>query len=136
MPESIAAAEEPADGRRLTIYVYGFQLLGLLLVFPPVLGFAINYWRHDHVRGSPLYASHFSWQMRTFWWMVGVGGAAGTLMAASQHFQQPMLALIGGSTLLLASLWFTYRVVRGYIALCADRPMPVKAHSVPGIGDA
>jgi uncharacterized membrane protein len=67
--------------------------------------------------------------------MVGVGGAAGTLMAASQHFQQPMLALIGGSTLLLASLWFTYRVVRGYIALCADRPMPAKAHSVPETSD-
>lgn len=121
------------DNRLLTIYVYGFQLFGLLLVFPPIIGLAINYARRGRVRGS-LYASHFDWQIRTVWWMLGWALAGGALMLAAQRLQQPLLGIAGASLLLAATAWFTYRFLRGYLRLLQDREMPGPITRPPGRG--
>lgn len=117
------------DNRMLTIYVYGFQLLGLLLVFPPIIGLAINYFRRERVRGS-LYASHFEWQIRTVWWMLGWGLGGSALMLGAERLQQPLLGIAGAGLLLVAIGWFTYRFLRGYLYLLQGRPMPGPA--IPG----
>lgn len=111
--------------RQLAIYVYGLQLLGLLLVFPPVLGFAINFFRRDQVHGT-LYESHFIWQIRTFWWMLAWGLLGGGAMVAAERWQQPLAGIVGSSLLLVAIAWFTYRFLRGYIRLVRRQPMPVR----------
>lgn len=121
------------DNRLLTLYVYGFQLLGLLLVFPPIIGLAINYARRERVRGS-LYASHFAWQIRTVWWMLGWGIAGGALMLGAERLQQPLLGIAGAGLLLAATAWFTYRFLRGYLRLLQDREMPGPITLPPGRG--
>lgn len=118
-----SAADRERSNRLLAVYVYGLQLLGLLLVFPPVLGLAINWFRREQVRGT-IYASHFAWQVRTFWWMLGWGLGGGGLILAAERWRQPLAGIIGASILLAAILWFTYRVLRGYIRLGRGQPMP------------
>lgn len=124
--------DEERDKRLLTMYVYGFQLLGLLLVFPPIIGLAINYARRERVRGS-LYASHFEWQIRTVWWMLGWGLLGGALVLGAERLQHPLFGIAGASLLLVATAWFTYRFLRGYLYLLQDRPMPGPA--VPTAGN-
>lgn len=116
-------SDSERSNRTLTVYVYGLQLLGLLLVFPPVLGFAINCFRRDRVKGT-IYASHFSWQVRTFWWMLGWGLLGGGLIFAAEHLSRPLAGVAGATVLLAAIVWFTYRLLRGYIRLIHGQPMP------------
>jgi len=128
MPAPTAETDAERPLRQLTIYVYGLQLLGLLLVFPPVLGFAINFFRRDQVRGT-MYESHFTWQIRTFWWMLGWGMVGGGAIMVAEQWREPLAGIVGASLLLGATAWFTYRFLRGYIRLVRGQPMPV-----PGAG--
>ena len=92
----------------------------------------INYAKRDEVQGT-IYASHFDWQIRTFWWylawniiaflpfiflaFVGQDGnaLAGVLISATTF----CLIVVGVSW-----LWVVYRAVRGLIALNDEKPIP------------
>lgn len=110
------AIKTPSDVslQRLTTIVYALQaaslFTGTLTLFA---GIIINYVRREDVQGSWL-ESHFRWQIRTFWfsllWMVT--GAVLTVF------------LIGWAILLAASIWLIYRIVKGWVYLYEDRPMP------------
>ncbi len=88
---------------------------------PSIVAVIMNYVRRDAVRGTWL-ASHFSWQLRTFWWTL-----AWTL-GASLLFGPFALILIGIPPLLASyfaiGIWTAYRVARGWIALKDNRLMP------------
>jgi uncharacterized membrane protein len=58
--------------------------------------------------------SHFRWQIRTFWFglLWGVIGAA------------LLLVLVGYFVLLADAIWIIYRVVKGWLNLSDNRPMP------------
>ena len=100
--------------RRLAMIVYVLQaaslFTGSLTLFAGVI---INYVRMEDVQGSWI-ESHFRWQIRTFWytllWLV-IGGVT-------------TLILIGWAILLAASLWLTYRIVKGWLYLSEQRAMP------------
>lgn len=100
--------------QRLATIVYVLQaaslFTGSLTLFA---GAIINYVRKEDVQGSWI-ASHFSWQIRTFWftllWMV-IGGVTA-------------IFLIGWAILLGASIWLIYRIVKGWVYLSEKRPMP------------
>jgi uncharacterized membrane protein len=100
--------------QRLATIVYVLQaaslFTGSLTLFA---GAIINYVRKEDVQGSWV-ASHFSWQIRTFWftllWMV-IGGVTA-------------IFLIGWAILLGASIWLIYRTVKGWVYLSEKRPMP------------
>lgn len=89
---------------------------------PSIVAVIMNYARRSETAGTWL-ESHFSWQIRTFWWALFV--SAGVLILSAPL----MLVLIGFATaivgLLLVGAWVLYRVVRGWLALRDQRPLPL-----------
>jgi uncharacterized membrane protein len=86
--------------------------------WPSIIAVILNYVKRSEARGTWL-ESHFRWQIRTFWfgllWIVlCVLFIVGTLGIGILIAWLPM-GLVG--------LWFIYRVVRGWMALGAGRPM-------------
>jgi uncharacterized membrane protein len=87
---------------------------------PSIIAVIMNYARQAEARGTYL-ESHFSWQIRTFWyavlWGLVVFGVSLVLM----------LILIGFVTLpaglALLGVWVIYRVIRGWLALRDRRPV-------------
>jgi uncharacterized membrane protein len=77
--------------------------------------------KRSEVRGTWL-DSHFSWQIRTFWWallwavIIGLVGITLTLV------------LIGIPILILGffalAIWAIYRIARGWLRLKDRQPMP------------
>jgi uncharacterized membrane protein len=86
--------------------------------WPSIIAVILNYAKRSDVRGTFL-ESHFSWQIRTFWYalfwvLVGVGIA---------------LTIVGLPISLLIfvgiSLWILYRIVRGWLSLLERKPMDI-----------
>ena len=120
---------------RITHIVYGLHALGLVLGafgaasivgsflfgWPSIIAVIINYVKRSEVRGSWL-DSHFSWQIRTFWfalaWAVLVAVVSAPLT----------LVLIGFGTwalgMALLGFWAIYRITRGWLRLNAHQTMP------------
>ena len=100
------------------VTVIGSFIFGL----PSIVAVIMNYARQSDVRGTYL-ASHFRWQIRTFWFAVLMSIV---VWAVSLPL---MLAVIGFATLWLGlaliSLWLIYRIVRGWVALRDGRAMYV-----------
>lgn len=98
--------------------VVGSFVFGL----PSIIAVIMNYVRRSEVRGTWL-ESHFTWQIRTFWWALfwGIVIAAVSLVLA--------IVLIGFVTywlgLVALGLWIIYRVARGWIALRDRRALQV-----------
>jgi uncharacterized membrane protein len=88
--------------------------LGLLSLIP----LAINYIKRDDSLGSFVH-SHHTWQIRSFWWYVlwMVVGAA--LFMTLIGIPLAWLVWIG------AWLWKAYRLLKGFIYLNDNKPMPV-----------
>ena len=111
-PAGASSAEAAPSLRQLAGVVYGLQAASMLVGLTLFAGVIINYLRRKQVAGTWL-ESHFTWQIRTFWWslvwcIVGVATAV----------------LIVGLIILLASaVWFVYRIVRGWTELNEGRPM-------------
>jgi uncharacterized membrane protein len=98
--------------KTLTAVVYGLQAASLALGITLIAGVMINYLKRDEVAGTWL-ESHFTWQVRTFWWSLlwGVVGLA------------TLVLVVGLFVLLGAAVWLIYRVVKGWGELTHARPM-------------
>jgi uncharacterized membrane protein len=127
--------EQPASslkGWTQAIYaLHAFSLLtgilGPVTVFsafltgwPSIIAVILNYVKRGETRGTWL-ESHFRWQIRTFWfgllWIVLCGlFVVGTLGLG---------ILIVWLPIAFVSVWFIYRIARGWIALNDNRPMYV-----------
>ena len=80
----------------------------------------INYVKRSDVRRTFL-DSHFSWQIRTFWYAAlwaSVGIVLWVLLAIVL-----IGFLIGPAILMLTALWLIYRIIRGWLALRDRRPV-------------
>lgn len=95
-----------------------FIVTAFLTGWPSIIAVIINYVKRDAVRGTFL-DSHFSWQIRTFWWAVVWFVAAWLLIVTV------IGALVGVPIMLLVGLWVLYRIVRGWIALAGGKAMPM-----------
>jgi len=86
--------------------------------WPSIIAVILNYAKRADVRGSYL-ESHFSWQIRTFWyaffWVV-IGGVL---------FLTVVGIPISIAIFIAISLWILYRIARGWLALLERRAMPV-----------
>jgi uncharacterized membrane protein len=92
-------------------WIVGAFLLGI----PSIIAVIMNYLRRPDVRGTWL-ESHFSWQIRTFWftalWLV--------LLAIVSLVFLPLLGLgivIFYVGILVLAIWLIYRVARGWMRL-------------------
>lgn len=86
--------------------------------WPSIIAVIITYLRRREVRGTFL-ESHFSWQLRTFWWAL-VWLIIGALLTITL-----IGAVIGVPILLLLGVWVIYRIARGWLALISLKPMPM-----------
>jgi uncharacterized membrane protein len=135
--EQVPATTAPAPSLvTLTHVVYALHAVSLvigafgaatvvgsfLLGWPSIIAVIINYVKRGDVRGTYL-ESHFSWQIRTFWY------ALLWVVIAALISLPLMVVLIGFVTwpLLLFALgvWAVYRIARGWLALRDGKPMPV-----------
>jgi uncharacterized membrane protein len=117
-----------------TQFIYGLHAFGLLtgilgaatvvgaflIGWPSLIAVILNYVKRGDVRGTWL-ESHFRWQIRTFWFgllwvslcLLFIFGTLGIGL------------LIVWLPLGILSVWFIYRIVRGWLALNDGRPMYV-----------
>jgi uncharacterized membrane protein len=94
------------------------SIIGSFLAsLPSIVAVILNYAKRSDARGTWL-ESHFSWQIRTFWFALLWVLLA--LLLALTVFGLPMALLI----LLALTLWLIYRVARGWLALNEGKPIP------------
>ena len=92
-----------------------------LFGWPSIIAVILNYVKRGEARGTWL-ESHFSWQIRTFWF-----AAAWALLVVL--VSAPLtLVIIGFGTwalgMALLGLWAIYRITRGWLRLNNRQPMP------------
>ena len=90
----------------------GVQASVLLLL----IAFFIDMIKRDEARGS-WQESHFSWRIRSVLWAGGM-----YLLTFPLFF---LLYVPGWIAWGLISIWFLYRIVRGWLALSSNTPMPM-----------
>jgi uncharacterized membrane protein len=93
-----------------------FIVTSFLAGWPSIIAVIINYVKRDEVRGTYL-DSHFSWQLRTFWyallWVVVMGLLIMTLIGI------PIAMIVAA----VIGIWVIYRIIRGWLALIEGRPV-------------
>lgn len=95
-----------------------FIVTAFLTGWPSIIAVIINYVKRGDVRGTFL-DSHFSWQIRTFWWSL-LWFLLGGLLTITI-----IGAVIGVPLLLVVGVWVLYRIARGWLALASRKPMPM-----------
>ena len=95
-----------------------FVITAFLTGWPSIIAVIISYVKRSDVRGTFL-ESHFTWQIRTFWWALLWVLIAGLLFITLIGI--PLAWVIA----VTAGLWVLYRIVRGWIALLSHKPLPV-----------
>jgi uncharacterized membrane protein len=86
--------------------------------WPSIIAIIINYVKRSEVRETWL-DSHYSWQLRTFWYAL-LWLAVGAVLFAT------VVGLVLGVVLWIAAgLWVVYRLVRGWLALGSRQPLPL-----------
>ncbi|MBL8541147.1 MAG: hypothetical protein JNK68_12355 [Betaproteobacteria bacterium] len=86
--------------------------------WPSIIAVILNYAKRSDVTGTYL-ASHFSWQIRTFWFAL-LWVAVAFLLGITIIGIPFALVIVAG-----AGLWVLYRIIRGWLALQERRPMPL-----------
>ena len=85
--------------------------------WPSIIAVILNYVKRSEVRGTWL-DSHFSWQIRTFWFAL-LWLAIGALLFAT---------VIGIPFALVpwfaTGIWVLYRIIRGWLALSSQKELP------------
>jgi uncharacterized membrane protein len=106
--------EELASLRQLTLVVYVLYALSWLIGITAIVAIVINYIKREDAAGT-IYESHFTWQIRTFWWAL-LGCVIGVLT---------LVILVGFVILFVTAIWSIYRLVKGGLYWNDRKPMPV-----------
>ena len=136
LPPSPAVAAPSDSLVTITHVVYALHTLSLVIgafgaasiigafVFgwPSIIAVIINYVKRNEARGTYL-DSHFSWQIRTFWWALLIACIIAVLGLTLA------IVLIGFAIWIIGffvlGIWAIYRIARGWMALMDRRPMPL-----------
>lgn len=115
------------------LYIVSYLSAGLLWIVPIIMNYAK---RHD--ADATWLASHFDWQIKTFWYsivlfaigatmlIVALGGLGVSVMVNSDNLVigSVLLSGLGVLIILFTVIWHLYRIIRGWIALTDNRPIP------------
>jgi uncharacterized membrane protein len=97
-----------------------FIITSFLTGWPSIIAVIVNYIKRNDVRGTYL-DSHFSWQLRTFWyallWVFVIGLLIITLIGIPIAW---VVAIVVG-------IWVLYRIIRGWMNLASGTAMPMKS---------
>ncbi|MDN5842159.1 MAG: hypothetical protein L0H54_01760 [Alcaligenaceae bacterium] len=102
--------------KTITLVVYALQAAAFLVGITSIVAIIVNYVKRSDVQGTWL-ASHFRWQIRTFWFSVlwSIIGLA------------TMFIAVGYLILLADVVWVIYRIVKGWLRLMDNKPMYANA---------
>jgi uncharacterized membrane protein len=85
--------------------------------WPSIIAVILNYVKRSEVRGTWL-DTHFSWQIRTFWfallWLLVGALAFATVLGI------PVAVVLWIGT----GIWVLYRIIRGWLALVSEKTLP------------
>lgn len=110
----ISDNEKMQSLKTLTMAVYALYAFSYFAGITAIIGIIINYIKKEEVAGTWL-ESHFRWQMRTFWF--------GLLWAVIG--MATLVLLIGIPILFANCIWIIYRVVKGWLYLNDNKPVPI-----------
>lgn len=106
-------AEKLKSLKTITHVVYALQAFGFFNGITWIVAVIINYVKKEEVAGAWL-ESHFRWQIRTFWFGL-LWGVLGTIL---------LLVLVGWFVLFADAVWIIYRIVKGWLNLAENKPIP------------
>lgn len=109
-------ADKLASLKQLTLITYILYAASALVGITAIVAIIVNYIKRDETVGT-IYESHFTWQIRTFWFglLWAVVGAITAIVG------------IGFIVLFADSIWVIYRMVRGILNWNDGKPMPTKS---------
>ena len=84
--------------------------------WPSIIAVILNYVKRSDVRGTWL-DSHFSWQIRTFWFALLWLTLGAVLFITVVGI--PFAIVLWFAT----GIWVLYRIIRGWLALTSTRPL-------------
>jgi uncharacterized membrane protein len=85
--------------------------------WPSIIAVILNYVKRSEVRGTWL-DSHFSWQIRTFWYALLWLAIGGVLFLTVVGI--PFAVVLWFAT----GIWVLYRIIRGWLALSSTKELP------------
>ena len=94
-----------------------FVVTAFLTGWPSIIAVIVNYVKRSEVRGTWL-DSHFSWQIRTFWFAV-LWVLVGLVL-----FATVVGILFAWAIWAITGIWVLYRIIRGWLALVSQKAMP------------
>jgi uncharacterized membrane protein len=93
-----------------------FIVTAFLSGWPSIIAVILNYVKRPDVRGTWL-DSHFSWQIRTFWFAL-LWVAVGAVLFAT---------IVGipfaWALWVITGIWVLYRIIRGWLALSSQKAL-------------
>ena len=113
-PAAGMSAEQLASLKQLTLATYILYALSAFTGITGIVALIINYIKREDTAGT-IYASHFTWQIRTFWWSL-VWGILGIVT---------LVVGVGFLILTIDGIWVLYRMVKGFLNWNDGKPMPV-----------
>jgi uncharacterized membrane protein len=87
--------------------------------WPSIIAVILNYVKRSEVRGTWL-DSHYSWQIRTFWYALLWLAVGGVLFLTVVGIPAAVVLWFG------AGIWVLYRIIRGWLALSSTKELPVR----------
>jgi uncharacterized membrane protein len=114
MPDDSQRNAELQSLKNIAIAVYALQAASFFLGITYFVAIILDYLKRDEAQGTWL-ASHFRWQIRTFWFSLlwfFLGGIT-------------LVVVIGYFILVANGLWLIYRIAKGWLNLNDGKPMPV-----------
>ena len=129
LPTGAVAQESLVTWTNMIYLLHAFSLLtgifgaasvigAFLIGWPSIIAVILNYVKRDEARGTWL-ESHFRWQIRTFWF----GLLWVSICVLFVIMTLGIGIIIAWLPLTFITIWFIYRVVRGWLALRDRRPM-------------
>jgi uncharacterized membrane protein len=85
--------------------------------WPSIIAVILNYVKRSEVRGTWL-DSHFSWQIRTFWFALLWLAIGAVLFVTVVGI--PVAFVLWFAT----GIWVLYRIIRGWLALSSQKVLP------------
>lgn len=108
------------SAKTLTLIVYILQAVAFLVGITYLIAVIINYVKREDMAGTWL-ASHFRWQIRTFWFSL-LWFAVGAIT---------FVLVIGYFIMVATAIWIIYRIVKGVLRLLENKEMYVQPVTAP-----
>ncbi len=120
--------DETTEARKTLLWwlylMHGASLFFSLGVFS-FIPLIFNYLKRDETEGTWL-RTHHSWQIRSFWWYL-FWVTLGWILALTILGIPLALLIFAG-----AFIWKAYRLIKGFLDLNENKPMPMPEEPEPG----